>query len=75
MSLNHRRRQRFSAEGVFLVSLGCPKNLVDSEVMAGVLITGGIPLNFDPDSAKYYLINTCAFLPGARSECESAIQE
>ena len=73
MSIKHRRRQHFSAEGVFLVSLGCPKNLVDSEVMAGLLITGGIPLNFDPDTAKYYLINTCAFLPGARSECEEAI--
>ena len=73
MSIKHRLRQHFSAEGVFLVSLGCPKNLVDSEVMAGLLITGGIPLNFDPDTAKYYLINTCAFLPGARSECEEAI--
>ena len=75
MSLNNRRRTRRTAEGVFMVSLGCPKNLVDSEVMAGLLITGGIPLNFDPDSARYYLINTCAFLPGARSECEEAIQE
>ena len=75
MSLNHRRRHHRTAEGVFLVSLGCPKNLVDSEVMAGILITGGIPLNFDPDSAKYYLINTCAFLPGARNECQAAIEE
>ncbi|MBR2358781.1 MAG: 30S ribosomal protein S12 methylthiotransferase RimO [Lentisphaeria bacterium] len=73
--MNYRRQNRFAAEGVYLVSLGCPKNLVDSEVMAGVLLTSGIPLNFDKNSAEYYLINTCAFLPGARSECESAIAE
>ena len=73
--MNHRRKNRFSAEGVYLVSLGCPKNLVDSEVMAGILLTNGILLNFDKNSAEYYLINTCAFLPGARSECESAILE
>ena len=58
-----------------MVSLGCPKNLVDSEVMAGVLLTNGVMLNMDKNSAEYYLINTCAFLPGARSECERAIAE
>ena len=73
--MNCRRKNRLVAEGVYLVSLGCPKNLVDSEVMAGVLLTNGILLNFDKNSAEYYLINTCAFLPGARSECESAIEE
>lgn len=75
MSIKNSRRNRITAEGVYLVSLGCPKNLVDSEVMAGSLISGGIPLNFDASTAKYYLINTCAFLPGARSECENAIAE
>lgn len=73
--MNHRRKNRFVAEGVYLVSLGCPKNLVDSEVMAGILLTNGILLNFDKNTAEYYLINTCAFLPGARSECENAITE
>ena len=73
--MNYRRRNRVEAEGVYLVSLGCPKNLVDSEVMAGLLAANGVLLNFDKNSARYYLINTCAFLPGARSECESAIAE
>ena len=73
--MNHHRRKRIEAEGVYLVSLGCPKNLIDSEVMAGILLTNGIMLNFDKNSAKYYLINTCAFLPGARTECEEAIAE
>lgn len=73
--MNHRRKNRIEAQGVYLVSLGCPKNLVDSEVMAGLLLTNGVPLNFDKNTAGYYLINTCAFLPGARSECESAIAD
>ncbi len=72
--MNNRRRNHF-AEGVYLVSLGCPKNLVDSEVMAGCLVSGGVPLNFDASSAQYYLINTCAFLPSAREESARAIQE
>ena len=73
--MNPRHSKRVYAEGVYIVSLGCPKNLVDSEVMAGCLITSGIPVNMDKNSAEYYLINTCAFLPGARSECESAIAD
>ena len=64
---------RIPAQGVFLVSLGCPKNLVDSEVMAGHLVAGGVPLNLDPETARYYLVNTCAFLPSAREESALAI--
>ena len=73
--MNPRHSKRVYAEGVYIVSLGCPKNLVDSEVMAGVLLSGNIPLNMDKNSARYYLINTCAFLPGARNECENAIAD
>ena len=51
--MNHRRKNRFVAEGVYLVSLGCPKNLVDSEVMARILLTNGILLNFDKNTAEY----------------------
>jgi len=64
---------RIPAQGIYLVSLGCPKNLVDSEVMAGCLAAGGVPLNLDPETARYYLINTCAFLPSARNESALAI--
>ena len=71
----HRPAKRRSAAGVYMVSLGCPKNLVDSEVIAGLLITAGIPLNFDKNTAAYYLINTCAFLPSARQEACLAIEE
>ena len=60
---------------VFIVSLGCPKNLVDTEVMAGLLLTGGFMLAEEPAQADLYLINTCAFLPEAREEAYSNIQE
>lgn len=78
--LNRKLRQlkqqaRETARGVYMVSLGCPKNLVDSEIMAGTLVSGGIPINLDAGSARYYLINTCAFLPSARCESAEAIAE
>ena len=60
---------------VFIVSLGCPKNFVDTEVMAGMLISNGYDLTFDADFADIMIINTCAFLPSAREECYAAIKE
>lgn len=60
---------------VFIVSLGCPKNLVDTEVMAGLLLTNGFMLAEEPAQADLYLINTCAFLPEAREEAYNNIQE
>ena len=60
---------------VFTVSLGCPKNLVDTEVMTGLLLTRGFQLTADPREADIYLINTCAFLPEAREEAGENIRE
>lgn len=60
---------------VYVVSLGCPKNLVDTEVMTGVLISNGFFLSMNPEQADIYLINTCAFIPSARSEATEAIEE
>ena len=50
------------------ISLGCSKNLVDTEVIAGTLLTSGRTLAFEPDEADLYVINTCAFIPAARDE-------
>ncbi len=61
--------------GLFLVSLGCSKNLVDTEVIAGTLLRSGRTLTFDPEEANLYVINTCAFLPAAREEAFAAIRE
>ncbi len=66
---------RLTGKGLFLVALGCPKNIVDTEVMAGGLLSAGCVLSFDPENADIYLINTCAFLPEAREEAYSAIAE
>ena len=55
---------------VYLVSLGCSKNLVDTEVIAGSLLTAGYLLAFDPEEADLYLINSCAFIPAARAEAD-----
>ena len=62
-------------KAVFLVSLGCPKNFVDTETMAGTLLQGGYDLTFDQDEATITLVNTCAFLPSAREESYTAIEE
>ena len=62
-------------ELLYAVSLGCPKNLVDTEMLTGAFINAGVSLTFDPDCASIYLINTCAFLASARAEAEEAISE
>lgn len=59
----------------FMVSLGCPKNFVDTEVIAGSILTGGVGITADPEEADIYIINTCAFIPTAREEAESVIKE
>lgn len=51
-----------------LISLGCPKNLVDSESMAQLLNRQGYQAVDDPDSATYLIVNTCGFLKTAREE-------
>ena len=59
---------------VGLVSLGCSKNLVDTQVMCGVLLTEGVELAPNPDEADVVLINTCAFIQSARDEAYSEIR-
>jgi len=61
------------AKKVHIVSLGCPKNLVDSEVMAGVLAENGYLLTDRPEEAGILLINTCAFILPAREEAIAEI--
>lgn len=60
---------------VLIVSLGCPKNLVDTEIMAGLLVSNGYMLTEEPAEADHYLINTCAFLPEARQEAFDLIED
>jgi ribosomal protein S12 methylthiotransferase len=53
---------------VGFISLGCAKNLVDSQLMAGRLLAGGIRLAPAPESADIVIVNTCAFIEDARTE-------
>lgn len=53
---------------VGFVSLGCPKNTVDSERMLALLGEAGLVLSSDPDQADVMIINTCGFIESARQE-------
>lgn len=57
------------------VSLGCPKNLVDSERMLGLLKLDGYELVFDPAGTDFVVVNTCGFIEQARQESYSTIRE
>jgi ribosomal protein S12 methylthiotransferase len=58
-----------------LVSLGCPKNLVDSERMAGLLQRAGYRMVPSPDGAELAVVNTCGFIGDARAESHEVIEE
>jgi ribosomal protein S12 methylthiotransferase len=58
---------------IHLVTLGCPKNQVDSEVMLGVLVRAGHELVLDPDAADVLVVNTCSFIAPAKEESIDAI--
>lgn len=55
------------------ISLGCPKNLVDSEVIAHDLIRSGFKLSRMPEEAGILIVNTCAFITDAKKEAISSI--
>ncbi|HLF83953.1 MAG TPA: 30S ribosomal protein S12 methylthiotransferase RimO [Blastocatellia bacterium] len=58
-----------------MVSLGCPKNLVDSEVMMGLLARQGYELTTDSHAADVLVVNTCGFIDSARQESVDTILE
>ena len=60
---------------VGFVSLGCPKNLVDTEVMMGQLVARGHELTARPEDAEVIVVNTCSFIRPAQQESVDAILE
>ena len=60
---------------VGFVSLGCPKNLVDSEVMMGILARDGYELTPRAEEAEVLVVNTCSFIEAAQKESVEAILE
>ena len=57
------------------VTLGCPKNLVDSEKMLGVLSLDGYALVSEADGADFVIVNTCGFIESSRDESKAVIRE
>ncbi len=60
---------------VGFVSLGCPKNLVDSEVMMGILARAGYEITPRPADADVLVVNTCSFIAPAQQESVNSILE
>jgi ribosomal protein S12 methylthiotransferase len=64
-----------SSPVVGFISLGCPKNLVDSEVMMGLLDRAGARLTARPEDAEILVVNTCSFIDTAKQESVDTILE
>ncbi len=62
-------------KSVAFVSLGCPKNLVDSERMLGLLAEDGLVITSDPTEADAIVINTCGFLEASKTESMQEIRD
>ncbi len=60
---------------VYFVSLGCPKNLVDSQVMLGLLKSNKFTITEDPATADTVIVNTCSFIDSAKQESIDTILE
>src|SRR5438309_4630595 len=60
---------------VYMANLGCPKNVVDGEVMLGLLARAGYAISLDPEHADVLMVNTCSFINEAKEESIDAILE
>ena len=65
----------FPRPKIGFVSLGCPKNLVDSEVMMGLLHSAGGELTPNAEDAEILVVNTCSFIDSAKQESVNTILE
>ncbi len=71
------KKSRFhltSQNKVHFTSLGCPRNLVDTEVMLGLVLKAGYEVTPSPEEADFLVVNTCGFLEAARQEALSTMQ-
>ncbi|MCB1113870.1 MAG: 30S ribosomal protein S12 methylthiotransferase RimO [Chlamydiia bacterium] len=65
---------RAAGNKIYFISLGCPRNLVDSEVMLGILLRSGYEVAEALEDADYIVINTCGFLEASRNESKETVQ-
>jgi ribosomal protein S12 methylthiotransferase len=74
-TLSEPKGSKGRAQKVGFVSLGCPKNLVDSEVMMGLLAQAGAELSSRAEDADVIVVNTCSFIESAQQESVNTILE
>ena len=72
---NTQPKEMPAKQTIGFLSLGCPKNLVDSERMLGLLQLDGYRLVGDPAGTDFVVVNTCGFIERARQESYGAIRE
>lgn len=65
----------YGGNKIHFISLGCPRNLVDSEVMLGILLKAGYEVSPELEEADYLVINTCGFLEASRKESSDTVDE
>jgi ribosomal protein S12 methylthiotransferase len=65
----------YDGNKIYFVSLGCPRNLVDSEVMLGILLKAGYEVAEDIKEADYLVVNTCGFLESSRNESRDTVKD
>lgn len=65
----------FDGNKIHFISLGCPRNLVDTEVMLGILLKAGYEVAPQLEEADYLVINTCGFLEASRQESRDTVAE
>lgn len=71
----HLKNKNQKLQTVYFVSLGCPKNRVDTDIMAATLIEKKLKLVFDPDDADVIVVNTCSFIGDAKEESVDTLLE
>lgn len=69
------RTSEIEQNTVYFVSLGCPKNLVDSQVMLGLLKSNKFKITEEPSEADTVIVNTCSFIDAAKQESINTILE
>jgi ribosomal protein S12 methylthiotransferase len=71
--VDERPQAKSATTKIGFVSLGCPKNLVDSEVMMGMLAASGAEITPHADQADVIVVNTCSFIDTAKQESVDTI--
>lgn len=69
------RSVKFNDKSLYFTSLGCSKNLVDSQVMLGYMGLAGFTLAKEPEEAEVIIVNTCSFVEAAKTESIDTILE